>query len=190
MGFTNTHGWTYIQTAYYPIAPSADRTLGTYYNNTGSRKKITSVTFYCATGKGNKPNKDDWGDAANGNGGSITMKLVINGVSSNSVTITNTSAVYTGSSGNMSFSSSSCQAKKFTFDNGPVINNGDTVDITASLSGSGTVLVVRRSESNNSYISGSVTDPYTAPSYSISDISPDYGIVKETSRTVKYSITG
>ena len=32
--------------------------------------------------------------------------------------------------------------------------------------------------------------PYTAPSYSISDISPDYGIVKETARTVKYSITG
>lgn len=190
MGFTNTHGWTYISTAYYPNAPSSTRRLGTYYNDSGSSKKITSVTFYCATGSGNKPSADAWGDAVNGNGKSITMRLVINGVTSDEVTISNTASVYKSSSGNMSYTEASCTAKTFKFTDGPVISNGSTVDITASLSGSGSVLVVRSVRSGVTYISGTVVDPYTAPSYSIQSISPLIGTINSTNYTVTYSITG
>ena len=197
MGFTNTHSWTYIEKAYYPIAPSSTRQLGTYYNNSGSSKKIKSVTFYCATGSGTKGSDDKWGSAVSGNGKSITMKLVINGVESNEVTISNTSSVYSttttinGVTYNVkSFTESSCTAKTFNFSDGPVISNGSTVSITATLSGSGTVLVVRPERSSGSYISGTVVDPYTAPSYSYDSISPTYGIWNSTSFKPKYTISG
>lgn len=83
----------------------------------------------------------------------------------------------------------------FNFNNPISIGKGDTIILywnsnpltAASSENQGPVLVV---EPAAGYCSGKVSDPYTAPSYSISDISPDYGIVKETARTVKYSITG
>lgn len=83
----------------------------------------------------------------------------------------------------------------FNFNNPISIGKGDTIILywnsnpltAASSENQGPVLVV---EPAAGYCSGKVSDLYTAPSYSISDISPDYGIVKETARTVKYSITG
>lgn len=185
MGFAHTHSnWTYIQHKLLMSGTGANRRqLATYYNDTGSDKVITSVTFKLGVANGYVP-KDDGGAELNCTGASITAYLTINGVNSDTITI---SAKCNPVSGTW-YNTSSCVDCTFNFPGNPQVNNNTTAGILITVSNPDATNQGLVSPKKNP--TGTLADPYTAPSsYSISEITPTYGIVGETSFTAKYNIT-
>lgn len=178
-------------------------------NNEGKRVKLNSITLYLGIAADNT-----WanhGESVTGNGGSVKICLSTSSDSkqnsSSSVTISSPKkGTYESggdNSGLYSYITSGLTARTFTFNN-LILDNNETLYFYYYRESGSNVIICPRDTYNGEYVGdlytdqnfarravrGSVSDPYTAPSYSISDISPDYGIVKETARTVKYSITG
>lgn len=190
MGFNiHTRGWTYCQYAYY--ASVRDDIMGEYYNDTGSDKRITSVTMRLGTGKGSVDGSQ--GTAMTCYGKNYSTKLVYsNYASTTNATISsvcNTTGAY--------YQFNQAGYYTFYFDEGaPIVSAGSTVYFRLSLTGldggstSTAIVAAQSSQYQSDFISGTVVDPYSPPSYSINSISPQIGIVNSTTFTVNYTISG
>lgn len=172
MGFYQTHsGWTYIQ---HNLLMTTDRKyIAEYYNDTGSPKRILSVTFEkMGVANGYVPS-DGGGDSLNCTGEATDVYLIINGKTSNTQNVDNKCDPYYTSDRSMSwYNTNSCQSYTFTFSDGPEIGAGDTASIeihVESPNATNRGIVINRSRSDSSlYIHGSVQDPYKQPTISIS----------------------
>lgn len=177
MGFYQTHsGWTYIQhnllMNYNNSQGKPHKEVAAYYNNTGSAKRITSVTFEkMGVANGYVP-EDQGGNSLNCTGQATDVYLTINGKTSNTQTVDNKCGPYRQDSTHTWYNTSSCKSYTFTFDDGPEVGNQETVNIVIHVDGPNATdrgLVINRSSSDTSkYISGNVTDPYKTPTCSIS----------------------
>ena len=178
-------------------------------NNEGKQIKLNSITLYLGIAADNT-----WanhGESVNGNGKSVRFCL---STSSNSK-VNNSSSITISSpkkktyesggdgSGLYSYITSGLTAYTFNFTD-LILDNNETLYFYYYRESGDNVIICPRDTYNGNYVGdyyigydferravrGSAQDPYTAPSYSMIDISPDYGISRQTSRTVKYSITG
>lgn len=185
MGFKHTHSsWTYIQHKLLMSSTSANRRqIATYYNDTGADKVVTSVTMNLGVACGYVPS-DDGGSELSCTGAAITAYLTINGVNSDVLTISNKCYPVSGTW----YNTSSCQNYTFTFSGRPRVNSGVTQPILITVSNSTATDQGLVSPKTNP--TGTVADPYTAPSYSINSVSPSIGIHSSTSFTVNYTISG
>ena len=172
MGFYQTHsGWTYIQ---HKLLTTTDRKyIAAYYNDTGSAKRILSVTLEkLGVANGYVPN-DAGGDALNCNGAATDVYLSIDGKTSNTQNVSNQcNPYYTSDRSSSWYNTNSCQSYTFTFNDGPEVAAGATVSIEIHVEAPNATdrgIVINRSRSDTSlYISGNVQDPYKTPTISIS----------------------
>ena len=180
MGFYQTHDdWSYIQ---HKLLTTTNYKyyIAAYYNDTGSAKKITSVTFEkMGVAKGYVP-RDAGGDSLNCTGAATDVYLSILGKTSNTKNISNQCEPCYNSDRTASwYDTNYCESYTFTFSDGPEVAAGATAIIEIHVEAPNATdrgIVIDRNKSETSkYIKGTVSDPYKKPTISIS-ASPDISI--------------
>lgn len=126
MGFTPHYavtGNSYFRMSVPPNQSYGYYNFGEYYNDTGSAKKLNSITVQVATGSGSFTS----GQHATGDGRPFTLRIYVNNSSSgiyDDVTITQVS--YPASGG---WPAGPYQTSTWTFNNPPTVASGSTVQL-------------------------------------------------------------
>lgn len=102
-------------------------TIGAYTNDTESDKQITKINAYLGVGVSGQAYT--WGTKATGTGQPASVYFSLGGVSSATVTVTNTVAAATGTGGTYPIVSQ-CKLYEITLSSPLVVKPGQTVDLT------------------------------------------------------------
>lgn len=171
----------------------------TVYNNEGKQVLLKSITLYLGIAKSGT--SANWGESVTGNGGSVTFYLStsynspVNSSTSNTID-SPLKGTYTSSSNTSlrTYYTDNMTQYTFSFGNGILMNDKDTLNFYYVRTSGDNVIVCPKDgnhwdgyQYSTQNVTGVVTDPYTAPTYSINSIT-SIGKLDETDYTVKYTI--
>ena len=168
-------------------------------NNEGKEMLLKSITLHLAVAaSGTSAN---WGDSVSGNGGSVSFYLSTSYNSAVNASDTKTisspkKSTYKNSDGTLrTYYTNDLPQVTFSFGDGVLIKDGSTLNFYfVRTSGDNVVICPKQDSRWDGYkystqnVTGYATDTYTSPSYSLNDITPEYGVLGETSFTADYNI--